>query len=115
MQKKTYLNEKKWNVFLYLKSKTYITQELARSMSATTNNKTFDVDEFNRNVQQSIALRKQNNSVSSTNNTPPIKDSYARPQITTNKYSQQRPDNEWFDYDAFVTWVKSQQILEALK
>ena len=78
-------------------------------MSATTNNKTFDVDEFNRNVQHSIALRKLNNSMSSNNNNTQNKES------CQNKHTQQRPDNEWFDYDAFVTWAKSQQILEALK
>lgn len=82
----------------------HTSQELAISMSAT--NKTFDVAEFNRNVQQSIVLRKHSNSMSSNNNDNPIKDSYQ------NKHTQQRPDNEWFDYDAFVTWAKSRQVLK---
>ncbi len=76
-------------------------------MSAT--NKTFDVDEFNRNVQQSIAARKHNNSIMSNNNDSPIKDSYNQLQ---NKHTQQRPDNEWFDYDAFVIWAKSRRGLK---
>ena len=76
-------------------------------MSAT--NKPFDVDEFNRNVQQAIALRNHNNSLSAKPNDKPIKDSYNQPQ---NKHTQQRPDNEWFDYDAFVTWAKSRRVLK---
>ena len=67
-------------------------------MSAT--NKPFDVDEFNRNVQQAIALRNHNNSMPTKTlikNQPP------------NKNTQQRPDNEWFDYDAFVTWAKNRK------
>jgi hypothetical protein len=66
-------------------------------MSAT--NKPFDVDEFNRNVQQAIALRNHNNSMATK----------TQPQITVNKHTQQRPDNEWFDYDAFVTWAKNRK------
>ena len=133
-------------------------------MSATNN--TFDVAEFNRNVQQDIALKKHNNSKpkedytgfnhadfaswakSSTGkpfNQPQInaeklkaekpkeeklKEDFTgfnhtdfaswaksstgkpfnQPQITANKHTQQRPDNEWFDYDAFVTWAKSRQL-----
>ena len=69
-------------------------------MSAT--NKPFDVDEFNRNVQQAIALRNRNNSM-------PTK---TQAQITVNKHTQQRPDNEWFDYDAFVTWAKNRKALK---
>ena len=72
-------------------------------MSAT--NKPFDVDEFNRNVQQAIALRNRNNSMPTKT---PIKN---QPQIAVNKHTQQRPDNEWFDYDAFVTWAKNRQAL----
>jgi hypothetical protein len=124
-------------------------------MSATNN--TFDVAEFNRNVQQDIALKKHNNSKpkedytgfnhtdfaswakSSTGkpfNQPQInaekpkaenpKEDFTgfnhtdfaswaksstgkpfnQPQITANK-QQHRPANEWFDYNAFVTWAKS--------
>ena len=65
-------------------------------MSATI--KTFDVDEFNRNVQLGIALRNRNNSMKIDK---PIKDKPVN--------NQQRPDNEWFDYDAFVTWAKSRK------
>ena len=72
-------------------------------MSAT--NKPFDVDEFNRNVQQAIALRNRNNSMPTKTLTK------NQPQIAVNKHTQQRPDNEWFDYDAFVTWAKNRQAL----
>lgn len=75
------------------------TPELASSnMSAT--NKPFDVDEFNRKVQQAIALRNHNNSKTNVN---PINNQQQ------NKHTQQRPDNEWFDYDAFVTWAKNRK------
>ena len=96
-------------------------------MSAT--NKTFDVAEFNRNVQLGIALRNRNNSVPKDDKKSkedftgfnhadftswaksPVEKEYKpfnQPQITSNKNAQQqRPDNEWFDYTAFVTWAKS--------
>jgi hypothetical protein len=115
---------------------------------STATNKTFDVDEFNRNVQQSIALRNLNNSMSVNNNDNLIKEKpneekpkedytgfnhadfvswaksstdkpFNQPQITANKQqrairadTQQRPDNEWFDYDAFVSWAKSHRVLK---
>ena len=101
----------------------HIPQELATSnitMSATNN--TFDVAEFNRNVQQDIALKNRNNSMPKEDFTGFNHADFAswsksstgkpfnQPQITANKHTQQRPDNEWFDYDAFVTWAKSRQL-----
>ena len=91
-------------------------------MSATNN--TFDVAEFNRNVQQDIALKKHNNSKPKEDYTGFNHDDFAswaksstgkpfnQPQIAVNKHTQQRPDNEWFDYDAFVTWAKNRQALK---
>jgi hypothetical protein len=123
-------------------------------MSAATN-QTFDVDEFNRNVQMSIALRNLNNSMSVNNNDNLIKEKpkeekpkevkpkeekpkeakpkedftgfnhadfaswaksstgkpFNQPQINTDK-QQHRPANEWFDYEAFVTWAKSPAVVQ---
>ena len=104
-------------------------------MSAATN-KTFDVDEFNRNVQQSIALRNLNNTMSVNNavyqkNKEKPKADYTgfnhadfaswaksstgkpfnQPQINADK-QQHRPANEWFDYEAFVIWAKSPAVVQ---
>jgi hypothetical protein len=37
---------------------------------------------------------------------------FNQPQITAAKHAQQRPDNEWFDYNAFITLAKSRVVVQ---
>ncbi len=77
-------------------------------MSACNNNRlaTFELTEFNRNPQKVLT---RNNKVSVQTKKP-----FNQPQINADKPQrvdrQQRDDNEWFDYAAFITLTKSKIV-----
>jgi hypothetical protein len=85
-------------------------------MSSNNNNRhaSFELIEFNR-------ISQHNNKNNNKNIEKPKVDfvswtklstgkPFNQPQINVDK--QYRADNEWFDYDAFVTWAKSPAVVQ---
>ena len=87
-------------------------------MSASNNNihASFELIEFNRNHPQALQPKNVNKEAfkpkedyTGFNHTEFVswsKSHTAKP-FKINADRQQRPDNEWFDYAAFITWAKT--------
>ena len=85
-------------------------------MSSNNNNRhaSFELIEFNRTPQHNNANNHKNVEKPKVDFVSWTKLStgkhFNQPQINVDK--QHRGDNEWFDYDAFVTWAKSPAVVQ---
>ena len=88
---------------------------------------TFELTEFNRNTQNNNTISAKTDEKNkekpkadytgfnhadfvSWSKSSTVKP-FNQPKITAAKHAQQRADNEWFDYNAFVTLAKSQVVV----
>lgn len=87
-----------------------------KNMSSNNNNNrhaSFELIEFNRTPQHNNTNNNKNIEKPKADFVSWTKSSSGKPlnQPQMNVDKQHRVDNEWFDYDAFVTWAKSPVVV----
>lgn len=89
-----------------------------KNMSSNNNNNnrhaSFELIEFNRTPQHNNKNNNKNIEKPNSDFVSWTKSSSGKPlnQPQMNVDKQDRVDNEWFDYDAFVTWAKSPVVVQ---